>query len=244
MNFLNKIKFLSSQNEEDKELCNALTNMLGFKPRHLTLYVLALTHKSCNENSGNNERLEFLGDAFIGAIVANYLYKKYPTEDEGFLTDMRSKIVSRRSMDDIGRRMGVHKLIKLNHNEKLERRSHIIGNAVEALVAAVLLDVGYNRAEKFFLSRVLEPHIDIDKLEQTEYNFKNKLYSWAQQQDKCLEFNTLSEDVEEGGRKIFTIGIFIDGEKLCSSTGFSKKEAGQLAAEAALEQLGLATIEE
>lgn len=240
--FKNKNKLTSGK--EEKEFRSALKNLLGFKPHYLPYYITALTHRSQNEHTANNnERLEYLGDAFIGAIVGDYLFKKYPTQDEGYLTEMRSKIVSRNSLNEIARRMGLQKLLYFNQSDRLLHRSQIFGNALEALVGAVYLDVGFEKTERFFLHHVLDPYINIDELEQTEYNFKNKLYAWAQRNDKQLDFLTLSEN-KEAGRKVFTVGVFTDNEEIGRASGYSKKEASQTAAKNALQNLVLHHDEE
>lgn len=223
--------------EEDKTLKAALKNILGYKPGYLPFYIAAITHRSSSDQiTSNNERLEFLGDAFIGSIVGEYLFKKYPTKDEGYLTEMRSKIVSRVSLNEIALRMGLQKIVRFNKNDKMLRRSHIFGNALEALVGAVYLDVGFEKTRKFILKGILATFIDMEELETTEYNFKNKLYTWAQRLGKQIEFVTISEKIE-AGRKIFTVGIDVDGETFMTASGYTKKEAGQLAAQKAMEKV-------
>ena len=210
---------------------------MGFRPHYLSYYITALTHRSINDQTAaNNERLEYLGDAFIGAVVGEYLFKKYPLRDEGYLTEMRSKIVSRNSLNDIARKMGLQKLLRFNHSDRLLRRSQIFGNALEAFVGAVYLDVGFKKTQKFLLTRVLDPYINMDELEHTDYNFKNKLYTWAQRHNLELEFVTFSESAE-AGRKIFIVGILADNKEIARASGYSKKEASQLAAKAALEKI-------
>ena len=236
--------FFNRFSEEDKTLQKALKNILGYKPGYLPYYVSAITHRSQSDLiTTNNERLEYLGDAFIGSIVGEYLFKKYPTRDEGYLTEMRSKIVSRQSLNEIALRMGMQKIVRFNKNDKMLRRSHIFGNALEALVGAVYLDVGFEKTRKFILKRVLATYIDMEELETTEYNFKNKLYTWAQRKGKQIEFVTISEKLE-ACRKIFTVGIESDGETIMTASGYTKKEAGQLAAQKALEKVEADTIEE
>ncbi|RYD99545.1 MAG: ribonuclease III [Sphingobacteriales bacterium] len=231
------------KNEDDKELKKALKNILGFLPGHLPLYIIAFTHRSSNEDLvANNERLEFLGDAYIGSIVGEYLFKKYPNRDEGFLTEMRSKIVSRNSLNDIALKMGLQKLIRFNKNDKMLRRSNIFGNCLEALVGAIYLDKGFEKTRKFILKNMLYNYIDIDDLEITEFNFKNKLYNWAQINNHVLDFVTLGES-NEAGRRVFTVGIEIDGEVFIKATGYNKKAAGQTAAQRALEQLEITSEE-
>lgn len=221
--------------EDDKALKKALKNLLGFTPHYLPYYVIAITHRSkADQIAYNNERLEYLGDAFIGAIVGEYLFKKYPGRDEGYLTEMRSKIVSRNSLNEIARKMGLPKLTRFNQSDRLLRRSQIFGNALEALVGAIYLDVGFEKTRKFILKRILATYIDMELLETTEYNFKNKLYTWAQRHDKAIEFVTISEKIE-AGRKVFTMGILVDGELRIQRSGYSKKAASQLAAQAAVE---------
>jgi ribonuclease III len=223
--------------EEDKALQKALKNILGYKPRYLPFYISAITHRSQSDLvSTNNERLEFLGDAFIGSIVGEYLFKKYPTRHEGYLTEMRSKIVSRVSLNEIALRMGLQKIVRFNKNDKMLRRSHIFGNALEALVGAIYLDVGFDKTRKFILKQVLATFIDMEELETTEYNFKNKLYTWAQRGGRHIEFVTISEKLE-AGRKVFTVGIEVDGEMFMTATGYTKKEAGQMASQKAMEKV-------
>lgn len=223
--------------EEDKALQKALKNILGYKPRYLPFYISAITHRSQSDLiSNNNERLEFLGDAFIGSIVGEYLFKKYPTRHEGYLTEMRSKIVSRVSLNEIALRMGLQKIVRFNKNDKMLRRSHIFGNALEALVGAIYLDVGFDKTRKFILKQVLATFIDMEELEVTEYNFKNKLYTWAQRGGRHIEFVTISEKME-AGRKVFTVGIEVDGDMFMKATGYTKKEAGQTAAQKAMERV-------
>ncbi|WP_235903509.1 ribonuclease III [Taibaiella lutea] len=227
----------SSYSKEDKELQKALKNILGYKPGYLPYYISAITHRSQTDNtSSNNERLEFLGDAFIGSIVGEYLFKKYPSKDEGFLTEMRSKIVSRMSLNEIALRMGLQKIVRFNKNDKMLRRSHIFGNALEALVGAIYLDAGFEKTRKFLLKQLIGNHIDIDELEITEKNFKNRLYTWAQRKGKQMEFVTLDESIQ-AGRKVFQVAIEVDGESFITATGYTKKEAGQMAAQKALEKI-------
>ncbi len=228
---------------DDKELKKALKNILGFQPGHLRFYITAFTHRSSNEDLvANNERLEFLGDAYIGSIVGEYLFKKYPNKDEGFLTEMRSKIVSRNSLNDIALKMGLQKLIRFNKNDKMLRRSNIFGNCLEALVGAIYLDKGFEKTRKFILKNMLYNYIDIDDLEITDFNFKNKLYNWAQVNNHVLDFVTLGES-NEAGRRVFTVGIEVDGELFIKATGYNKKAAGQTAAQKALEQLDITSEE-
>lgn len=221
--------------KEDKELQKALKNIMGFTPEYLPYYITAVTHRSNNEQiAHNNERLEYLGDAFIGSIVGEYLFKKYPTKDEGYLTEMRSKIVSRQSLNDIALKMGLQKLVRFNKHDKMLRRSQIFGNALEALVGAIYLDKGFDKTRKFVMKHLIGNFINMDELENTEYNFKNKLYTWAQRNNKKIDFVTLDETIE-AGRKVFNVAIEVDGSAVVNATGYNKKQAQQFAAQKALE---------
>lgn len=213
--------------------------MLGFTPKHITYYKMAFMHRSrIEELEQNNERLEFLGDAMLGAVVAEYLFKKYPYQPEGYLTEMRSRIVRRETLNNVALRMGLHKLVQYNQNDRGLSRSHIFGNALEALIGAVYLDQGFARTRKFVLEQVIRPYVDIETMESTDTNYKNRLLSWAQKNNRTISFDTLDEKMD-GARKLFTIGIVLDGELVSSGTGFNKKEAGQVAAQKALEVLSI-----
>ncbi len=223
----------------NKQLVRQLEHILGYTPKHLPYYQLALMHRSkIEELQQNNERLEFLGDAILGSIVAEYLFKKYPYQSEGYLTELRSRIVRRETMNNVAMRMGLQKLVQYNQNDRGLSRSHIFGNALEALIGAVYLDQGFARTRSFILNQLIKPYVDIDTLESTDTNYKNKLLSWAQRNGKDLNFESVDEK-SDGTRKVFTIAIVIDGEQVCTGNGFNKKEAGQVAAQKALEVLGI-----
>lgn len=223
----------------NKQLLSQLEHLLGFTPKHLPYYQLALMHRSkIEELDQNNERLEFLGDAVLGAIVAEYLFKKYPYQTEGYLTEMRSRIVRRETMNNVALRMGLQKMVQYNQNDRGLSRSHIFGNALEALIGAVYLDQGFVRTRQFIVKQIIRPYIDIETMESTDTNYKNKLLSWAQRNNRILTFDTLEEKVE-GSRKLFTMGVALEGELIASGTGYSKKEAGQVAAQKAIETLAI-----
>lgn len=234
--FTSRIKHFFSPN---KQLLLQLEHLLGYTPKHLPYYQLALMHRSkIEELANNNERLEFLGDAILGSIVAEYLFKKYPYQPEGYLTELRSRIVRRETLNNVALRMGLQKLVQYNQNDKGLSRSHIFGNALEALIGAVYLDQGFARTRRFILKQMIKPYIDIDMLESTDTNYKNKLLSWAQKNNHILSFDTVDEK-SEGSRKIFTIGIVLDGQIVVTGSGYNKKEAGQVAAQKALEKLSI-----
>lgn len=235
--FTSRILHLFSPN---KQLVSQLEHLLGFTPKHLPYYQLALMHRSrIEEIAQNNERLEFLGDAILGSIIADYLFKKYPYQPEGYLTELRSRIVRRETLNNVALRMGLQKLVQYNQNDKGLSRSHIFGNALEALIGAVYLDQGFHKTKSFILKQVIKPYINIEILESRDTNYKNKLLSWAQKNNHEVSFDTLDEQ-NEGTRKVFTIGVVMDGELVSTGAGFNKKEAGQVAAQNAIEKLAIA----
>ncbi|MBS1687117.1 MAG: ribonuclease III [Bacteroidetes bacterium] len=200
---------------------------------------MALNHRSkIDDAQDNNERLEFLGDAILGALVAEYLFKRYPYQPEGYLTELRSRIVRRETLNNVAMRMGLQKMVQYNKNDRGLSRSHIFGNALEALIGAVYLDQGFVKTRRFILQQIIKPYIDIELLESTDTNYKNQLLSWAQKNSHNISFDTLDEKTE-GTRKLFTVGIMLNGELVASGTGFNKKEAGQVAAQKALEVLSV-----
>jgi ribonuclease III len=222
-----------------KEFKKQLSNVLGFTPGTLNLYTTALSHRSVREGADeNNERLEFLGDAVLSSVVAHYLFMKYPYKGEGFLTEMRSKMVNRQQLNDIGIKMGLKKITIYNKHDNSLKISQIFGNTLEALIGAVYLDKGYTKTQKWVEKYIISTHMFIDDLETVEINIKNKLYGWANKNGKSLEFETLGEKFENG-RRLFTIGATVDGELVAEGKGYNKKDASQIAAQLAVEKLGL-----
>jgi ribonuclease-3 len=221
-----------------------LKNLLGFVPGNLSLYKLAFRHKSVAQNikkgvKNSNERLEFLGDAVLGSVVAEVLFKLYPYEDEGFLTELRSKIVSRNNLNALARKLGFEKLIEYDSRMlNSARQGSLLGDAFEALIGAVYLDKGYDFTRNFLVSHIIKPHIDIHTLEQTETNFKSKLIEWCQRHGKDVVFYLVGNEDGENS-KLFTIQAIVDGETMGLGKEFSKKNAEKLAAEKACESLGI-----
>ncbi|MEO7314943.1 MAG: ribonuclease III [Ginsengibacter sp.] len=235
MSLLSSI-FLS---KNEREFRKQLRNVLGFTPKNIELYRVALSHRSVREGSDqNNERLEFLGDAILGAIVANYLFMRYPYKDEGFLTEMRSKMVNRNQLNDIAIKIGLKKITFFNRFDNSLKISQIFGNTLEALAGAVYLDKGYNETVKWVSTHIIHPHLFMQDLENLDINLKNKLYGWANKNGKTLEFDTLNETIENG-RRLFTIGAKIDGEIIAEAKAFNKKDASQVAAQKAIEILNI-----
>lgn len=216
-----------------------LRNILGYSPGDIKLYKTALSHRSIKEGSDqNNERLEFLGDAVLSAVVADYLFKKYPYKGEGFLTEMRSKMVNRATLNDIAVRMGLKKITLYNKGDNSLKVSQIFGNTLEALLGAIYLDLGYKKTQRWIVKNVIIPYLFMEDLEALEINHKNKLYGWANKNGKSLEFDTIDERLENG-RRLFTIGAVVDGEVIAEGKAFNKKDASQIAAQAAVEKLGI-----
>lgn len=213
--------------------------MLGFKPGNYSLYKTALTHCSIREGADeNNERLEYLGDAVLSTIVADFLFKRYPYKEEGFLTEMRSKMVNRQQLNDIAVRMGLKKITLFNKMDGSLKVSQIFGNTLEALVGALYLDLGYKKTAKWVLENIILPHMFMDDLEHLEINHKNKLYGWANKNGIVLEFETINERLENG-RRLFTVAAVLDGKNMGEGKAFNKKDASQIAAQIAVEKMGI-----
>lgn len=222
-----------------REFLKQLFNVLGFVPGRHALYTAALSHRSVKEKAtDNNERLEYLGDAILGSIIADYLFKKYPFKGEGFLTEMRSKMVNRQILNGIALKMGLKKITAYNRSDGSLKSSQIFGNALEALVGAIYIDQGYAKTKQWVIQKMILPYLFMDDLESVDINKKNKLYSWANRNGKLLEFETLDESIENG-RRLFTVGAVVDGEVVAEGKSFNKKDASQIAAQLAVEKLNL-----
>lgn len=225
--------------KKKKEFKKQLNNVLGFTPGDVSLYKTALSHRSVREGADeNNERLEFLGDAVLSSIIAHYLFRKYPYRGEGFLTEMRSKMVNRQKLNEIALKMGLKKITFYNKFDNALKISQIFGNTLEALIGAVYLDKGYKKTNQWVEEYIIFPHLFTDDLESIEINIKNKLYGWANKNGKALEFATLDEKFENG-RRLFTIAATVDGAIISQAKGYNKKDASQIAAQLAVEKLGL-----
>jgi ribonuclease-3 len=223
----------------DRELARRMRTLIGFTPTHLGLFKLAFFHKSTFTSKdyaiSNNERLEFLGDAVLSTIVGEYLFKKYPNSDEGFLTKMRSKIVKRNSLDEIADRMGLD-LFLANYNQTRLSKS-MLGNALEALVGAVYIELGYEGTKRYVVQRILRKYLDIHELERYDDNFKSQLLEWCQKSGRQIEYRVVAKYKSEKRDK-FKVAVFVDGVKLGTADDFNKKSAEQLASERAITALG------
>ena len=230
------IQYLRTK-KTDRAYYKQLCNILGFAPGHINLYTTALSHRSVKESADeNNERLEYLGDAILSGIVADYLFKRYPYKGEGFLTEMRSKMVNRQTLNEIAVKMGLKKVTLFNKSDSSLKISQIFGNTLEALVGAIYLDKGYDKTKHWVYERIVNPHLFIEDLEILEINHKNKLYGWANKNGKALEFETLDEKIESG-RRLFRVGAVVDGELIAEGKAYNKKDASQIAAQIAVEKL-------
>ena len=227
--------------QDEKELRSALYNVMGFYPHDISHYKLALMHKSIGKRNDkgrplNNERLEFLGDALLDATVGHIVYEHFPGKREGFLTNTRSKLVSRDTLGKLAKEMGLTELITSNGHSN-SHNSYMAGNAFEALVGAIYLDQGYDAVMRFMNKRILAQVINIDKVAYKEVNFKSKLIEWTQKNRVRMDFKCLKQGKDENGSPIFGFQVMIEGVEGGSGQGYSKKEAQQLASKETLQRL-------
>ena len=226
---------LFRRNSESKEFNNFFRNILGFVPRHTELYHIALTHRSLSGNHKghriNNERLEYLGDAVLGAVVAEFLYKKYPFQGEGFLTEMRSKIVSRRSLNGLANQIGLLDLIEYQRGQAGAFKS-IGGDAFEALVGAIYIDRGFKFTRKVIIERILRIYLDVDSVASTDWNFKSKLIDWGQKNHKKVSFEIVRTFPQgRDHRRQYETRVLINGQPQQTAIDYSIKSSEQAAAE-------------
>lgn len=226
---------------DDKDLTMRLRPILGFTPARLSLFKTAFYHKSMtNETPGRatNERLEYLGDAILSTIVAEYLFKKYPNKDEGFLTKMRSKIVKRQTLNEIADNMGLDVILSEYSMGKMS--NSMLGNALEALVGAIYIEFGYEKTKNYVIKNILMKYLNINDLETRDDNHKSQLLEWCQKHGKDINFATLSK-FKLDKRDCFKVAIVIDGVEISTAEDFNKKAAEQTAANRAIEKLMIQT---
>jgi len=234
MNFIRKIT--NSHSNQDEEFILAIKDIIGYKPKKLEFYKEAFTHRSLkkvNQNGEpmNYERLEFLGDAILGAVIANYLFKKIPHGDEGYLTQMRSKIVSREHLNELGKDLGIIKFVKSSvPNENFGDNIH--GNLFEALVGAIHSDRGYSFTEKFIYRFVIEPYVDLERLEGKITSYKSVLIEWSQKNKRKLKYQVY-EDTGNDILKHFSVKLLLDDELIAKGRATSKKKAEEIASKRA-----------
>jgi ribonuclease-3 len=219
-----------------------MRSLIGFTPSKLSIFKLAFYHKSASNDKMNaitsNERLEYLGDAVLGTIVAEYLFKKYPNKNEGFLTKMRSKIVKRQSLNKIADKMGLDVILNEYNQTRLSRS--MLGNALEALVGAVYLECGYNGTKRYVINKILRSYLDIHELEEYDDNYKSQLLEHCQKNGQVVTYKMLAK-YKFDKRDRFKVAVMIDGKKLATADDFNKKSAEQTASEKAMHTLGLIT---
>jgi len=229
-------KFIKHHSQEDEVFYKKLKQAFRFSPKNILYYKKAFTHKSIKDldpkgNPINYERLEFLGDAMLGAVIAAYLFNEAPKETEGYLTKMRSKIVNRKHLNTLGKDLNLIRFVKSNINET-NIGDDIHGNIFEAFIGAIYLDKGYRFCEKFIHKIMIVPYVDLKKLESKISSYKGLLIEWCQKQKKKYSFENVSDSGNEN-IKHFSISITIDGEKIAKGRATSKKKAEELAAKRA-----------
>lgn len=227
---------------ENKNFYLFFKNVLGFTPRNTELYQIAFIHKSKSLDMGqgwrvNNERLEYLGDAVLSAVVAEFLYKKYPFQGEGFLTEMRSKLVSRANLNKLAQKIGLSQLIQYNRESQGVFKS-IDGDAFEALVGAIYLEKGYRFTRRVIINKVMSNYLDVDVMAHTDWNFKSKLIDWGQKNHQKISFEVERTFIRgKESRKEYDVRVKIDGEPAEHAIEYSIKAAEQLAAEKTYKKL-------
>jgi len=239
-----------TQFSEQRKFRKAIAHIIGERPSNIRLYQLAFRHTSASRETGikgfreTNERLEYLGDAVLGMVIAEFLFKKFPYKDEGFLTEIRSRIVNRETLNGIARKLGLDRLIEYDgsRGRMLPSRTSMYGDALEALVGAVYLDKGFRFSRRFILNDLLA-HYDLDSLINNNANYKSRLIEWAQREGKKVEFEIVSEKGNSQFRE-FIAQVTVNGGEFAKGSGYSKKKAEQAAAEKACELLDLKTAPE
>jgi ribonuclease-3 len=225
--------FFRKQSAEERNLFSSIRGIVGKRPKNFELYKLALRHSSVSDHS--NERLEFLGDAILGAVVADFLFKKFPYKNEGFLTELRSRLVKRESLNSLSEKIGLRKLLFINPKSTGVSIS-AYGNALEAFVGAIYLDHGYKFCYKFIINRLIHPYLDIQDVIEENRNFKSALIEWAQKMGHQIEFKITDEEGERHNKSFVSI-VLLNCEEVGKGIGSSKKKAEQKAAEKACVKL-------
>lgn len=236
----NLLKEIRIRFSSDRQMYRTLKNIFGFYPENIFLYKLAFRHRSAatemiGGNRINNERLEFLGDAILDAVVADYMFKKFPLRDEGFLTEMRSKVVSRNQLNKLCLKLGLNSFITAGSDQHSNWRS-INGDAFEAFIGALYLDKGYSFTRKLIINRIIQVYFDMDELAHTDFNFKSRLIEWSQKEKKTVVFHLAGES-GTNHNKLYHVEALIDGDVFGKGQDFSIKGAEQQAAEKAINRL-------
>ena len=232
--------FLGQYISPDKKLITSIKNITGFFPHNLRIYKIALTHKTASAEIkegvyDSNERLEFLGDAILGGVIADFLYKKFPFKDEGFLTKLRSRIVSRENLNKVSIKFGLNEMIDYHFQNRNIIAKSMNGDALEAFIGAIYLDRGFETCKQFIIHQIIKNHIDLDLLEVTDKDFKSQLVEWTQRHKKKFEYKVIAEH-GKAYDKYYDVQLFIDEEPQTIGKGKNKKSAEQAAAEAFLKE--------
>ena len=222
------------KNSSEKKLAQSIKNLLGFYPKNISLFQQALTHSSAARHTKSNERLEFLGDSILGTIVAEYLFSILPNKDEGVLTQVRSRMVSRNQLNKLAVKLGIDKI--LTTDIKVNISYALYGDAFEALVGAMYLETGYVKTRKILLEKIIKQHLEIQTIINEDTDYKSRLINHCQKNRIPLQFILLDE-IANGAKKIYRIGIELDSKIITEAENASKRAAEQLAALAALEKL-------
>ncbi|MGB4848892.1 MAG: ribonuclease III [Saprospiraceae bacterium] len=224
----------------DKHFARSVANIIGFTPKNLSIFKQAFSHKSASEPKfhtvTSNERLEYLGDSILSTIVAEYLFKKYPNSDEGFLTKMRSKIVKRKTLNRVADDMGIDVVLQDANDTRLSESMK--GNALEALVGAIYLEKGFDTTKRIVITKILRRHVNIHDLEENDDNYKSQLLEFCQKKGSEIDYRVI-ERFKMENRDRFKIGVYVDGKEVATGEDFNKKSAEQNASFKALKSMGI-----
>lgn len=230
--------FPRKRTEDELELIRFILQRFGYRPNDLSFFHQAITHKSLSSatEDTSNERLEFLGDAILDAVIAEFLYQRFPSEDEGYLTKIKSKVVSRKTLAEIAESMGLRNVIRYHKGRSINLAT-IEGNAFEALMGAIYLDGGYEAVKKSVQHHIFRKYLDLNRVLEEEIDFKSKLFIWSQKKHLKLDFVVLSEE-NVGGNWQYSVIVMINDTNYGRGSGASKKLAEQAAAKETLELMG------
>jgi len=230
--------FSRKKSKDELEIIRFVINRFGYSPKNVSLFKRALTHKSISNNSDelSNERLEFLGDAILDSVIAEFLFVKFPEENEGYLTKIKSKIVSRRTLGMIGREMEISNVLRYNRGRSIKLET-IEGNAFEALIGAIYLDGGYRSAQNSINKHIFRKYVDLNHILEEEIDFKSKLFIWSQKNRLPIQFEIITEE-NDGAQWKYVVCVIINDQEYGRGSGSSKKKAEQAAAKETLELVG------
>lgn len=231
--------FTQKRSQEDVEIIQFFVNRFGYRPRNITLFYQAITHRSVSfqsETEDSNERLEFLGDAVLDSIIAEFLFQKFPKEDEGYLTKVKSKVVSRKTLSDIGEELDLRSILRYNKGRSINLAS-LEGNAFEAIIGAIYLDSSYEQTKKIIHNHIFRKYVDLNKILEEEIDFKSRLFIWSQKKRLTLEFKVIREE-NNHGVWFYEVVVDVNDTQYGKGTGSSKKIAEQAAAKETLTLMG------